>query len=179
MAKKAKVKKISLLIIRRDFESLLQQLMQLECFEIGNPDDFPEDQELTATVTRETPDLSGFNTNAETIVALGTRETLALTGWLSVKHESLLEAKLSEFICAWDINDISEADGDNAPVILSFPWFMKKRRLKDRRQFTPLTGNWKQEVVADGQAAENVEDASVDIAGAETTSVETTEEAES
>ena len=140
MSKTPKVKKLNMIVTRNDFESVLTNLMRLGCIDVCTTDGRLEDPEIASMVSSETFDLERFGANADRLVLLGTRETLMLIAWLSTKHEQSVEALLSEYACSWEIEGLSITDSIYAPVILSFPWFFGKQRLKDRRLFAPLTG---------------------------------------
>jgi len=134
-----KMKKITLASTRGDFDKVIRVLLSLTCIEVFEPDALlPEDQELASVMAPEVFDLSKFNSNEENIVLLGTRNTLLLTGWLIGSSEEELIARLSEFVCAWDIESLSSDELEIAPVKLCCPWFFGKLRLCGAKPFMPL-----------------------------------------
>jgi len=140
---KVKVKKIGLIISRDDFNNVLCDIMQLGCVDFTEPDGILGDSDLASALTREEIQLEAFDTNATSIVAAGTRETLTLTGWLSTKQEPALISALEHRICDWEIDVPADNETQDVPVILSFPWLfpeLRKKRIKSRL-FTPLTGS--------------------------------------
>ena len=133
------MKKLTLLIARKDIDNVLREMIQLGCVEVSEPDKLLEDPELASLVTRETYELDKFDANVERLVMLGTHYTLLLVGWTPLKSEPDLASLLSNHICAWELNDLSPGEKEIAPVKLRCPKFFRKFRLAGRREFEPLT----------------------------------------
>jgi len=141
-----KMKKISLVLTRREAESVIGELVLLGCVEPSRPDEMPSfaeagadvPAEVAREVTREVYKLSQFNANLSAMVLFGTQHTLMLTGWLPSRSEQELVSMLSEHACAWEIGYPTPDELDLAPVKLVLPGFLGKLRSGGRRLFAPL-----------------------------------------
>jgi len=134
----AKMKKISIVITRRDAESVLREIMLLGCIEVSRPDELPCFAQISDSVSREVYRIDRLGANSGAIVLFGTHYTLMLTGWLPSRSEPLLISMLSKYVCAWEIEDPTPEELDFAPVRLAFPMFFGKLRGGGRRLFKPL-----------------------------------------
>ncbi|MCL2367220.1 MAG: hypothetical protein FWC75_09320 [Oscillospiraceae bacterium] len=133
-----KMKKLSILVTRAQLEPFLQKLISLGCMEINEADDFPVHSELHGLTKREVLDLVDFGATQAQISVIGTQYTVFLTGFISSRLEADFTALVDEFMCAWQIEDLSLEDLDLAPVDLNHPWFFKKYRLSGRKLFDPI-----------------------------------------
>ena len=115
----ADMKKIRLIIARSDLEIVMREIVHLECVEIIAPDELLKDSEICNLVKREIVTLDKFQTNYDNIILLGTRHTYLLTGWITARSEPELTARLSKYICAWEIE--SPEPDENVPVKLIWP----------------------------------------------------------
>lgn len=136
----AKMKRITLIIARSDFEIVLRGLMQLGCVEITSPDELLIDPELRTIVKREVYMLDKFHANLDSIVLLATQHTLLLTGWISARSEPELAAHLSKFICAWETEAPDPDESQNVPVKLMLPKLFKVFHKGGGNLFNPLIG---------------------------------------
>ena len=132
------MKKLTLLIARKDFDNVLREIIHLGCVEVSEPDKLLEDPELASLVKRENFELDTYDTNRENLVLLGTHYTLLLTGWTPSQSEPNLTSILSNYICAWEFKDLSPGEKEIAPVRLCCPKFFRKFRLAGRKEFEPL-----------------------------------------
>ena len=133
-----KMKKLMLLMTRKDMEDVLRELVLLRCVEVAEPDSLLEDPELAALLKRETVKLDSINSNVKSFVMLGTQYTLLMTGWVPTSLRDKFVDKLSYLPCAWELDDLSPDELDIAPVVLRCPGFLTKYRLAGRKQFEPL-----------------------------------------
>jgi len=132
------MKKLSIIIARQDTENVIRELIRLGCVELSEPDILAGHPELEDAVTFEKYGLEHLNANKDAVLLLGTRHTQMLTGWVPARFTPALQAKLEEFICAWEISDLTQEEAEAAPVKLLCPGFFKKQRLAGRRLFDPL-----------------------------------------
>jgi len=135
---KTSMKKIMLLIARKDVESVMRELILFGYLEVSEPDSLLENPELAALVKHEIVDLDGSDANVSSVAMLGTRYTLLLTGWVPARYEPSLLIILSNYLCAWELDFLSPEELDFAPVMQRWPKFLGKLRLAGRKQFTPL-----------------------------------------
>jgi len=132
------MKRLKLLIARSDFENVLKVLIAAGCVEVTDPDDL-NDNDLEGNVTREITELDKYKANQDSITLLGTQRTLLLSGWIPAQSEQELTSLLSEYICAWEIEDPSPDEPEKIPVKLKGPkifWLFYKGAGKP---FTPLS----------------------------------------
>jgi len=134
----ARLKKLSIVSSREDFESVLQDLILLGCIEISEPPELSDNMEAASCFSREKIALDQYSANLESIELLGTQHTLLLSGWLTVRAETQLISKLVNYTCAWEVEDLTTEDSLIAPVDLCCPNFFGKLRRGDRKQFAPL-----------------------------------------
>ena len=132
------MKRLRLLIIRDDIDSILRELILLGCVEVSEPDLKLDNPEIDKLVSRETVELNDYNTNQEKLALLGTTSTLLLSGWIPASSKPDLISRLTDHVCAWEIEDPSPDELENVPVKLFCPGFFGKMRLGGRRPFTPL-----------------------------------------
>ncbi|MCL2391334.1 MAG: hypothetical protein FWC66_01835 [Oscillospiraceae bacterium] len=149
------MRKLSMLVIREEFEQFLHELLTLGCAEISEAEDFPSDSELYPLAKREIIDLAPFKANKDSISVLGTKYTVYLTGWLPTKREMELIPLFKNFICAWALEDTSPEEALFAPVQLRFPWFFGKHRLAGRKLFSPLAFDSETETHNESEFEEN------------------------
>ena len=137
----AKVKKLSLIAVREDMNSILDKLMKLECVEVFTQDSISESPEITTPLTREVVGLEGFGDYGATeksIEILGTQFTFLLTGWMSSVFEPELASMLNDYDCAWEISDLSTEEAEIAPSIRKYPRFLENIRGGNNRVLAPL-----------------------------------------
>jgi len=132
------MKKLSLIVIYEQADSLLRRLISFGYAEICEPDDFSSDPELSKLVSRETFNLDDYNANKDSINVLKTQHTMMLTGWLPIFCEEEFASLAKDHLCAWTLEELSEDEREVAPVLLRHPWFFGKYRLAGRREFSPL-----------------------------------------
>jgi len=132
------MKKISLIIARQDIVDVLSELIDLKCIEPMEPEVSLDPPELADLVKREVMDLEGYETNHNSIALLATQYTYLLTGWTPSQSVQELESIISNFSCAWVLEDPFPYDYDNIPVLLKFPGILGKLRSGGRRVFEPL-----------------------------------------
>ena len=132
------MKKLSIVSSREDFESILRELILLGCVEVSGPLDLTENKDSAPCFSYETFALDQLSANLDSIELLGTRHTLLFSGWTTVRSESQLISKLNNYICAWEIEDLSTEDTLIAPVDLCCPNLFGKLRRGGRKQFAPL-----------------------------------------
>jgi len=135
----ANLKRIRILSVRDEMESVLRELIGLGCVDVFDPVDLLDDPEMPSGATRETLSLEGLNANHECVAMIGTQYTLTLSGWIAARSAPVLLSKLPNYICAWEISDASPDESDSAPVHLCCPGFFGKLRAGGRRLFSPLT----------------------------------------
>ena len=137
---KSKMKKVDILILRADVHDFLRELVLLGCVELSPPDVLLESAEYAELTKRETVSLSGLDANLESADLLATERALLLTGWIPAKSEADLHRVLTNYVCAWDITDLSPDDREKPPVKLALPelFGLFYRNVK---VFTPLATN--------------------------------------
>ena len=135
------MKKLSLLVTREQLDNFLGALTSLGCIQVSQPEKIPVGSDLYSSAGIEFLDLTSFGANEDSIEVLGTRYTVLITGWIPSRLENELLSMLKNYLCAWEIFDLTAADIDIAPVELKYPWFFKKYRLAGRELFTPLTAD--------------------------------------
>jgi len=133
-----RLKKLSIVSSREDFESVLRELILLGCIEISEPPELSEDKESASCFSREKITLDQYSANLDIIELLGTQHILLLSGWMTVRSEAQLVAKLGNYTCAWEIEDLTTEESFIAPVDLCCPNFFGKLRRGGRKQFAPL-----------------------------------------
>lgn len=133
------IKKLNLIVAHTDIVNVLSELIDLECVEPTEPDITLDPKELTDLLSREVMELEPYDANFDTITLLTTQYTYFFTGYVPIEFEEELNAKLSKFVCAWEIVSLSPVDADNAPFVLKYPQFFGKMRSGGRRIFTPLS----------------------------------------
>jgi vacuolar-type H+-ATPase subunit I/STV1 len=134
------MKKLTLLIARKDMENVLRELIHLGCVEVTEPDFLLDDPEFASLVKREDMDIGKYGANQDSLALLGTLYTHMLTGWMPARSEMEFASVLSGYICAWALEDPSPVEIEIAPVKLAYPQFFGKLRLAGRRPFAPLAG---------------------------------------
>ena len=133
-----KMKKISMLILRADFDKFIRELILFGCVDIDGPSgDPPDDTELTSLARRELIDLEQYQTCREHLAAYGTDYTILLTGWIPSKSVQNLLTILSGYIHAWDVRDPTPDEHSLVPVKLA-PKFLTVLYRGSRRLFSPL-----------------------------------------
>jgi hypothetical protein len=149
-----KMKRLRLLFARPDLESILNELMQLACVEISEPDDLPDCADYTSLCTREVIKLDNIGANRDELAMLGTQYTLLISGWVASSTVTALTTKLSNLLCAWELADPSPDEQNSIPVIQRCPRFFGKLRLRNRKPFAPLAIASKESDAAEQDAAE-------------------------
>lgn len=134
---KTKIKKISILILRADFDRFIRELILFGCVDIGASDDEFEDSGLDSLAERKKMDLGQYNANRDAITVFETDYTLLMTGWIPVKSVDNLLTILSGYIHAWGIRDPSPDEIDKVPIRI-LPKFFGKLLSGTRRSFSPL-----------------------------------------
>ena len=134
----SRMKKISLAAPRGDMENILRELILLGCVEVCDPEDLPDEPGFSNAVWREVIELEQYNASKERIALLGTQYTFILCGWLTTGSEPGLLARLSEYTCAWEVDELTPDELDLAPAKLSCPGFFRKMRLGGKKLFDPL-----------------------------------------
>ena len=135
----AGMKKLNLIIAHSDIVSVISELIILECVEPVEPELTLDPPELTELVRRELMELNDYDANKESIVLLATQYTYTLVGWMPAEYELELSGVLSEFQCAWTVEDPFPYDYDSVPVHIKYPQFFGKMRSGGRRVFEPLS----------------------------------------
>ena len=133
-----KMKKLSTVASRDDTESILSELVQLGCVEICEPSELFVNQDIASCFSRETIALAELNADRESVELLGTKHTLLLSGWMTIRCQTDLISKLNNYACAWEIEDLTADEALVAPVNLCCPNFFGKLRRGGREQFSPL-----------------------------------------
>ena len=133
-----KMKKLSLIVTREDFEKVLRELIRMKCVEVTDPDILPESSELHEFVKRVVADIEQLNANRDSLALLGTDNTLMLTGWVPSKSVPEVSSRLADFTCTFEFIQPSADESLLAPVELKHPGFFGKFRLGGRTQFKPL-----------------------------------------
>ena len=134
---KTKLKKVSMLILRADFDRFIRELILFGCVDVAASDDLLADTELASLLERETLELEPYNTNRDEITVFGTDYTLLITGWIPAGSVRNLLTILSGYIHAWDIEDPSVDELDKVPV-KSWPKFLGNIFTGSRKPFSPL-----------------------------------------
>ena len=133
-----KMKKVKLIVTRDDFESVLQELLKLGCIEVTVPDEFLNNPELRDQVLRIVVELDDFQTNQSSITLLGTQYTFLLTGWITARSEPEFAEKLSNYVCAWELDTPSPDDPEDIPVKLRWPKIFGFFYTGNGKMFEPL-----------------------------------------
>ena len=137
------MKKISIIILRSDLEDILRTLLRLRCVQICAYSELQGDSALTSIAGLENIDLQEYNASQDSIAAFGTERTLLFKGWIPAASEPEVVLKLSEHICAWDIQSPSPEESEAVPVKLKwqklFGIFYKGASMF----FSPLTADTK------------------------------------
>ena len=134
---RTKMKKISMLIFRADFDKFINELILFGRVDLAAPGDSAGDAVLAEFLERENLDLKRFQTNQEYLTVFGTDYTLLLEGWIPSKSAQNLLTILSGYTHAWDIQDPAPDDLDNTPVEIR-PKFLMKFYKGARKPFSPL-----------------------------------------
>jgi hypothetical protein len=135
---KAKIKKMTLIVLRPDIEKVLGELIPLGCVEISEPLDPDMPSEPAAAIAPVMIELDGLNANLDSIAVLGTEYTLILSGWIASRSEPELLSKLAGYLCAWEIEAPTPDEYKNAPLIIKCPKFFGGLRSRGHKPFCPL-----------------------------------------
>jgi len=133
-----KMKKLRILFIRAEQDVFIRALIRLGCVEPSEADETAESAELTALADRVEVGLDQYQANKERLLLLGTEYTLLLTGWMPAPSESALISFMSEFTCAWDIEDPSPEEHEKVPVKMKYPRLFGKLYRGGGKLFSPL-----------------------------------------
>lgn len=136
---KVKMKKFALIILRKDLEEILNELLLLGCAEPAERGDLLADAELAALGGPEDIELSKYRANKERITLFGTEYTILLTGWVPASSENELLANLSKYMIAWDFQYPSPDEYGKAPVQLKMPKISRIFYRGAGKPFTPLS----------------------------------------
>ena len=134
-----RIKKVSLLFIRSEWESILDDLVSLEIIDVDELEIPTEDHLLAQTLTTEIIDMEEFGTNYTSITLLGTENTLYLTGWIWKNSQQDFIDFASKYTCAWEIIDPTPEELQSAPIMLIRPKFLFGLYKGPRRLFTILS----------------------------------------
>jgi len=132
------MKRVNLIIARIDLENVLQVLIDMSCVEASDPAEFAIGNDLGNMLNRELVELDKYNANQGSIALLGTQYTLAFFGWIPAQSEQELTSRLSEYICAWEIEDPSPDELDKVPVKLKWEKFLRLFYKGAGKPFSPL-----------------------------------------
>ena len=136
-----KMKKLLLVIARDDFEKVLRVLMDMSCVEVTAPDKLLEynNNNTENQLVLETIELGKYGANIENIPLIGTRKTLFLAGWMPAPSEQKLVSSLSEYVCAWEIENPTPDEDVDIPLKLRWPRLLKVFFKNAGKPFCPLT----------------------------------------
>jgi len=101
-------------------DSILDELMRLECIEVYTQDSINESPEIAVPLARETLVLDKFGNygaNIKSIEVLATQCTQLLTGWISSVSEPELSPMLQHYKCAWEIVDPEPEEMQRVPLL--------------------------------------------------------------
>lgn len=138
------MKKISMLILRADFDRFIRELILFGCVDLTTSGDSNDVSELASLADRETVELRQYGANQESITIFGTDYTLLLTGWIPVKSVENLLTILSGYTHAWDVQDPRPDELDDVPVKI-WPKFLGKLFVGARKLYSPLVFEEKNE----------------------------------
>ncbi|MCL2151495.1 MAG: hypothetical protein FWH57_00810 [Oscillospiraceae bacterium] len=135
-----KMKKLLLVIARTDFENVLRVLIDMSCVEVTPPGELLgfDVNNTDNRLALETAELGMYGANIENIPLLGTRKVLILTGWMPAPSEQRLISSLSEYICAWEIENPSPDENEDIPLKLRWPKLLKIFFKNAGKLFNPL-----------------------------------------
>ncbi|MDR2571933.1 MAG: hypothetical protein LBD23_16775 [Oscillospiraceae bacterium] len=133
------IRKLCLIVAHTDIVNVLSELIELQCVEPIEPDLTLDPPELIDLVKRESIELDVYEANKDRIALLTTQYTYTLVGWIPSESEPELESALSEFTCAWSIEDPLPSEYDEIPVFMKYPQFFGKLRSSGRKVFEPLS----------------------------------------
>ena len=134
-----RLKKVSLLFARSDFESILRDLIALEIIDIDEMSVPDQDPLLSSKLKTEVFNIEEFGANYESLTLLGTEYTLYITGWIWKKSEQKLIDMVSKYTCAWEIINPTYEELQSAPIMLIRPRFLFNTYKGNRRLFTILS----------------------------------------
>jgi len=135
----AGMKKLSIIVAHSDIVSIISELIILECVEPIEPEITLDPPELTDLVKHEIMDLDDYDASKDSIALLATQYTYTIVGWMPSEFEPELSSVLSDFQCAWSIEDPYPYDYDSIPVYIKYPQVFGKLRSGGRRVFEPLS----------------------------------------
>jgi len=135
----AGMKKLNLIVAHTDIVSIISELIILECVEPIEPELTLDPPELTDLVRHEVMELDDYDANKESIVLLATQYTYTIVGWIPAEFEQEINMVLSDFQCAWSVEDPHPYDYDSIPVYIKYPQLFGKLRSGGRRVFEPLS----------------------------------------
>ena len=133
-----KMKKVSLIIARADFENVLRDIIIMGCLEATAPDEFQPFDDSGAIPIRETVELEKYSAHQDTISVIGTQYALSLTGWITARSEQELVSQLSKYICAYEIENPSQDELADVPIKLRWPKLFGIFKKNAGKQFCPL-----------------------------------------